>query len=361
MRGVGLRYDTEHSMLRRKPWNDYQARCVYQLTLTLADRSQPRLGALEAEGDEVRCEPSALGQKVLNEWHAIEREYPQLLILKVQLMPEHLHVVLFVRETLPLHLSKIVAKVKNRTNHPYWAELTAAGLLGPKGTSSPPPLWSKNYQDTLLTHSGQLEAMLNYVADNPRRAWVKRQHPDLFTVTRELKIGDKTFAAIGNHWLLSRPERLQVRCHNNEAPGNVWLIEQQKGYFLSRGQHGAVVVSPCISEGEKKIATAALQAKVPLIVLLENGFKPLYKPSGKYFDACADGLLLILAPWPYHMEKRKITRAQCDALNAMAAAVSSEPWTREMEEEMMRGWDGKAGVRDERRGERPAHEGTCGT
>ncbi|MFZ4397200.1 MAG: hypothetical protein ACOYOU_16415 [Kiritimatiellia bacterium] len=50
--------------------------------------------------------------------------------------------------------------------------------------------------------------------------------------------------------------------------------------FTVVAEHGAVLVSPCISPGEKEIARAALEAGRPLIVLLENGFAPLYKPRG---------------------------------------------------------------------------------
>lgn len=39
------------------------------------------------------------------------------------------------------------------------------------------------------------------------------------------------------------------------------------------------------------------------------------------------------------MERRTITRTQCLQLNAMAANVSTEPWTEEMEEKMKRGED----------------------
>lgn len=54
--------------------------------------------------------------------------------------------------------------------------------------------------------------------------------------------------------------------------------------LLYAAEHGAVLVSPCISPGEKQIAHAALDAGHPLIVLVENGFRPHYKPPGKYFD-----------------------------------------------------------------------------
>lgn len=44
---------------------------------------------------------------------------------------------------------------------------------------------------------------------------------------------------------------------------------------------------------------------------------------------------LMLAPWPYHTEKRTITRQQCLALNAMAAAICNEPWTPELEQSLL--------------------------
>lgn len=368
--GIGWRYETEHNMTRRMQDHDYQSRCIYMLTLALADRSQPLLGrlGLDAQG-EAMFTPSALGEAVVREWYALEKAYPQLWIMRLQLMEEHLHVVVFVKEKLPKHLGKLVGIVKNRSNKHYWQALTAQGLLAPKGQQTPPPLFAENFQDTILTHEGQLKTMLQYVDDNPKRAMTKRQNPELFKVVRELRVeamqpsygtmqpscieqnrpscnkqnrleggsglselGSLTFAAIGNQWLLKRGVRMQVRCHNNTTPENLKLIERQKEYFLARGQKGGVVVSPCISAGEKEIARAALDAKQPLIVILENGFPPLYKPPGKYFDACAEGLLLMLAPWPYHMEKHTITRQQCLALNNMAAAISNEPWTQELEQ-----------------------------
>ena len=44
--GVGWRYETEHSMTRRMGEHDYRSRCIYMLTLTLADRTTERLGRL---------------------------------------------------------------------------------------------------------------------------------------------------------------------------------------------------------------------------------------------------------------------------------------------------------------------------
>ena len=165
---------------------------------------------------------------------------------------------------------------------------------------------------------------------------MKRDNPQLFRVVNSLKVGERTFSVIGNQWLLEHPIRLQVRCHNNKTPENLRLIALQKEYFLARGREGGVLVSPCISAGEKEIARAALEEKLPLIVLLENGFPPLYKPPGQYFDACCEGRLLMLAPWAYHHERRTISREQCQALNSMSAALSNEAWTTAFEQELLR-------------------------
>ena len=58
-------------------------------------------------------------------------------------------------------------------------------------------------------------------------------------------------------------------------------------------------------------------------ILIENGFSPFQKPSGRQFEACSQGRLLLVAPWPHHDDYRKITRAQCDALNALARHISN--------------------------------------
>ena len=179
--------------------------------------------------------------------------------------------------------------------------------------------------------------MIHYVLDNPRRALIKRGNPNLFRVVSGLSIGGRPFSAIGNRWLLDRPMRMQVRCHNNTSEANLRLIALQKAYFLEWGKMGAVVVSPCISPGEKEIARAILAAGLPLIVILENGFPPLYKPPGRYFEACADGSLLMLAPWPHHTDHRTITRQQCLALNEMAASICTDLWTPEMERHLLDG------------------------
>ena len=88
--------------------------------------------------------------------------------------------------------------------------------------------------------------------------------------------------------------------------------------YLSAAHEGAVLVSPAISPGAKAVMRAAFNAGMRLIVFQENGFTPMTKPNGEMFDACAEGRLLLLSPWEHHNDRRKLTRAQCQALNMMA-------------------------------------------
>ena len=297
-------------MLRRCRGWDYRGRGIYMVTLTLRDRSRPLLGRLVTENDGggdpekvlARIEPTELGATVEALWKDLSSLAPQAKPLACQIMPEHFHGLGFVREPMPRPLGNLVAAFK-------------AGCTKAAGTS----IWSPGFQDTILFGEGQLDRMFAYVRDNPRRLAVKRLHPDLFRVRRPLDLpGWPGLEALGNPFLLDRSNLLQVQCSRRIAPE---ALAERKEALLAAARHGAVLVSPCISPGEKEIAKAAFEEGLPLVTILENGFPPFYKPSGKRFDACAAGRLLLLAPWPYHTDERTITRAQCLALNRLAEEV----------------------------------------
>ena len=58
-----------------------------------------------------------------------------------------------------------------------------------------------------------------------------------------------------------------------------------------------------------------------IVWVRENGFPPMYKPTGRSFDACTDGRLLQVSPWEYHMGRRTISREQCLQLNRLVEAI----------------------------------------
>ena len=341
------------SMTRRRLGHDYEARRMYLITISVEGR-RPLLGHLAgnpqvAHGAEgaPHIVLSPLGQAVEEAWMSISTYHPEVQVVALQLMPDHLHGILFVRERMSQHLGHIIKGFKAATNKAY-RELVCPGCsvaapsvpsflpsvssaatvsqrTGPDGKRDRSLddrkhglLWSIGYTDGILDNEGQLQRWIAYLRDNPRRLLMKRQRPDLFRVQRNLQVGGEVFSAIGNRCLLERPVRLQVMCSRRLTDAE---IEEKKAYFLEQARQGAVLVSPSISKGEKAVMRAAFEAGYPLILLQENGFTDLAKPGGRRFDACAEGRMLILAPWEHHNERRLIRRDQCLTLNDMAAMI----------------------------------------
>ena len=334
-------------MKRRCFCHDYFERGIYMITLEVAGR-RPLLGKLVGE----RIAPTPLGEAVSECWRQIPFFHPEVQLLECAVMPDHFHGLLFVRRRMARHLGEVVRGFKMGCTKAYRAIYGAPpDRLAPPDGAPPdqsgaqpgsvvrhtwraPSLFAPGYHDRILTHKGQLETLFRYIRDNPRRLAMRLAHPDYFTRINQLALMGNTFAAYGNPFLLNRPDRLQIQCSRRITPD---ALAAEQSRLLDAAERGAVLVSPCISPGEKQIARAALDEGLPLIVLLANSFAPKYKPPGRYFEACANGLLLMLAPiqcaarfgggssgggpsggGPY---MARITRAQCLALNQAAADI----------------------------------------
>lgn len=306
--------DLKPSMKRRRVGHDYQARCIYMVTLVVKER-QPILCSITGNGETepVTVHLPPLGQAVLQSLDNIPNYYPEIEIWTHQLMPDHLHAIIFVKQRIPVHLGKVINGFKVGCNRAF-RQFKEQGLI----KSDTSGLWEDGYNDIILDQEGQLHRMKSYILDNPRRHAIKRAHPDFFQVQRNINVGDYTFAALGNTFLLDAPLLMQVQCSRSLT--NEQITEKCR-YFLSQAQNGAVLVSPSISPGEKAVMKTAFEHGYPVIILQENGFAPLAKPGGLRFDACAQGRLLMLAPWEHHNDRRLIRRDQCLNLNEMARVI----------------------------------------
>lgn len=316
------------SMQRRCVDYDYTGRRMYMITMVTEGR-KPLFGkvvghseAVEPSAEVPHIELSPLGEAVEQIWKTIGVHHPEVQVLALQMMPDHLHVVLFVKERLEKPLGKVLLGVKQACNQVFrqmMPESFVAVAQQHAGQSRGNGLlFTKGFNDQILFRDGQLEHWLHYVRDNPRRLLMKREHPELFRVQRGLTYAGLSFSAIGNRFLLERPMKLQVQCSRRMTEEE---LQAKLADCLKAARQGAVLVSPAISKGEKVIMRAAFDEGLPLIYLQENGFTDLAKPGGKRMEACARGQLLILAPWEHHNEKMTIRRGQCLELNEMARAI----------------------------------------
>lgn len=336
------------SMKRRCDEHDYTQRGIYMITMATEGRL-PLFGTLQGDplatsgNNRPHVVLSSLGVKVKACWLDIPAHYPEVSVIKLCIMPDHIHGVLFVKETMPHHLGTIINGFKSGTRK---AARELGVITPPVSPPAQPPvsppaqpapsvqytealpqspkhpttgiLWEPGYNDRILLQEGQLQRMLDYLDDNPRRLLLKHISPQYFRPLGKLSVSGIEMEAMGNTALLEKPVKLQVQCSRHLYQNE---IEERKRFFLNAAQQGAVIVSPCISPGEKQIATAILEAKLPLIVLLLKGFPPFFKPQPHYLMACAEGRLLMLSPYPWQNEKIENMRQRCLQLNDMAAEI----------------------------------------
>lgn len=305
------------SMKRRKVGHDYCEVAIYMVTLCIEGR-RPILGTLNGpDKNHVMpwIYPSQLGLAVKRAWQEIPDYHPQVKLLGFQLMPDHVHGIIHVTTPMPQPLGRIIQGFKKGCRD-------AICSIAPEGET----LWEKGYNDRILKGAGQLDRWIKYLIDNPRRLWVKHQNPNLFVQRTGITINSTPVTIMGNRFLLEYPEKVAVKCSRRLSQEE---IETECHRFLTMASQGAVLISPCISPGEKDVMGRAFTAGYPIIVLLEKGFASYQKPSGRQFDACSEGRLLLIAPWPHHDDYRKITRAQCDTLNALALHISNNNYHEE--------------------------------
>ena len=356
------------SMKRRSETHDYHGQRFYLITLAvegrwavlghLVGRSDGAVGTTEA----ARVVLSPLGLAVAKAWSDVSRYYPQVAVIAQQVMPDHFHGILYVREHTAFHLGQVVKGFKlacNKTLRRLVEEAKAEGAVGGevamvsprirKGPTDAQPatslaagteertrllsfaaipsqpkgkavLWEQGYNDRILHNYSTLEKWKIYLRDNPRRLAVRREHPDYFRVQFGVTVGTQTYAAIGNRFLLHHPEKEQVQLTRSLTEGE---IANEVAGMLGKAMGGVVPVSPAISTGEQAVMRATMDAGLPLIFITPWGFNTFSKPGHQYYEACAEGRLLLLAPWPHENERRPLTRSMCLALNAMAAEIAS--------------------------------------
>lgn len=340
--------DTIHHMGRRCLNWDYCGIGVYLITLVLNDRSKPIFGEIDRYRPEMIL--SELGKAIERHFLRIPQFTSEIEVLGVQIMPDHLHGVLRVRRRLAKSLGECIRGFKIGATKIARETIAIGGRSGIDAGERKvrgDGLFADGFVDTILFDENSVVNGLKYINDNPRRFFEKRAHPDLFRVLRDFvwKTRDGKsmhFAAIGNHELLSAPQLLQVQCSrqyfeyarngdgtlNKEAPParKTREFEIKADAILAAASHGAVLVCPCISHGEKEIARRAFKDGFRVVTLSNKSFNPLYKPGGKLFDRCAEGNLLMLAPaaWKYVPGEKKITRMDACALNRIAQLLSAD-------------------------------------
>jgi len=319
-----------HRMTRRMRGHNYSSQGTYLITMVVAE-GMPTLGELQGDPTVPHLQKNCpyvkynvLGLTIYHEMvPGITQHFPMVKVWKVCIMPDHIHLILRVESPIPKnkHLGQVIAGFKSGCSKAARElGLTKYEIL-PNGKKTLETLFQEGYNDKILfAIRPMFDRWVNYLNDNPRRLLIKQQYPQYFNVIRKMRIGNEPCQIIGNLYILKHPEKMAViyhRCYTDQE----WtsLTEQ----YIKCAEQGGVLVGTGVNPKEKEVFDQAYERGYKIIKLMGNGFSERYKPSGKDFDYCAEGLLLQITPFDYNPAKLKIERPDCLCLNALAEAIAA--------------------------------------
>ena len=110
------------SMLRRCVGHDYTERMMYMVTMVVEGR-RPLFGTVVGRSDAPadseqapRVELSELGRRVSEEMLSTPAHHPEISVIALQMMPDHLHAILFVKEKMEEPLGMALRGFKQKCN-----------------------------------------------------------------------------------------------------------------------------------------------------------------------------------------------------------------------------------------------------
>lgn len=322
---------------KERNW-DYKGRGIYHITLVVAEH-YPLFGHLAGEKPEnAYIELNEYGRLVLERLLETPRMYEEkgyaLKILATQVMPDHIHLVIQATDQLPRSIGTVIRGFKSACTSIYKREYCcpndgtkvhregcrndATKMHGGEESivqfsrifTRTGTIWEQtpaHYHERILHKDVSLQAMIDYVHDNPRRLAIKRANPGMFRIQEDIQWKEHSFRAMGNRFWLDYPLKEALYCSRSLTKEE---IEAKREGCFAKAEDGTVYISAAISEGEKQICRALREAGYPLVVLLAEGFPreesehyKYYKPSGEYFEACAKGQLLLIEPSAEMLER----------------------------------------------------------
>mgnify|MGYP000029549622 FL=1 len=149
---------------------DYSTPGFYFITIC-SHQKQCLLGSISStsSNDTVFMHLSLLGQIVDSEIRAVEHHYPNVKVNKYVVMPNHVHLILQIQQSVPYcgtdksvpySIPNIVGKLKAASTR----VARKSNLL-----SSTAPLWQKSYHDHVIRSNMDYQQIWKYIDENPAK------------------------------------------------------------------------------------------------------------------------------------------------------------------------------------------------
>ena len=342
----------------------YNSRCNYMITLVTDPRTSV-FGELREWGVERTDE----GRVAYDVWQMIEKRFPMVRATYNAIMPDHFHGIIFITTDGEVGLDDVVAffaaEVERRIGRRVWCDLWRDSICLAKGQlhrqinyvlSNAKRRWIKENNPELFrkvmgfrhwrldlaneTLAGVPEFDERYFRGDSfgredREFWDLETGEEIVKPRKANRVqrafdGGKQQAydnkasccstlavtpphiewtALGNPFLLDAPLLIALQI---PAEASSDFIDDLAAKIVTKAERGAVVVGTWMSPGEQTVKKRVLECGGSLVQLLPEGMGRYYKPSGRDFDRCAEGRMLVLSPFAPREAGR--TLEKCDKL-----------------------------------------------
>lgn len=294
----------------RAKWHDYKSRCIYLITL-MKGEGVPEFGFLAGDCSIKWGNPGCAFIRSLDVGDAIKRALreipnmePAIRVLQYALMPDHLHIVIFVDREMDEILGRKLAAFKVMVNK-------FAGIDG---------VFDKGFDDQILRHDRKLDVIYDYLRQNAHRLAVRRRYPQYFRRVNNLRICGRHYQAYGNLLLLRNPFMEAVIVHRRYGEEERARLREE---WMHTACNGGVLISAFVSPVEKEIRREAEAEGARVILITDRPFGERGKPAKSDFEKCEEGNLLILIPMDEDFPRDNYRRT-CLAMNERAEEIAAK-------------------------------------
>ena len=315
MKCESYKEDFNHSYCRRKRGHDYYSPCRYHIILKKKpefDKFGRIIGdALIPSGNPgaAKMEWNVYGKAINNAIFNLHQQFSFLNVYQHCVMPDHVHIFLQVKERAEKHLGYYIGKLK--------ANIAKEISTKEKREIFGEDIFQANYTDKIIYWGMNFQTIFDYIRENPYRLAMRIQFPEFFQRVDEIKIGDKVYSCYGNQFLTKNPFKSAVIIHRKNSIEENENLEYE---WLRTAEGGGVLVSSFIAKSEKRIRDLAENEGGKFILIQDQPFGEIYKPSKHNFDLCSQGRLLIVAP--KEPMKEESFRERCFQMNKLALEIA---------------------------------------
>lgn len=300
---------------RRKKNHDYKDPWKYHITLA-KDPSAPlfcTLRILELIPNGVSVDLLPLGLIIEEEIRNFSLHHPQIKVVEHIVMPDHVHLLIQVKERLSRAVGNAIGGLMTGISK-IWRELNSNPEID---------VFEKGFNDRIMYSFISLDAVCDYIRQNPYRLAVRRARPDFFQKQRNIFIWGREVQAYGNLFHLRNPFKFPLIVHRADDER---IFSQKLEECLYYAANGGVVVSAFISQREKEIRREIEEMGGRIILISNCPIANREKPAKHDFGLCCEGRLLIISPIDYLAlpKSEHPSRSQCMDMNQLAERLSGK-------------------------------------